>query len=166
MAVKGKGYGHGKGGNSNARPGSYTRTTAIGTAAYNTPALARFPPPEFLTKTQSNIWVAALADISLEFFRARHIPMMIQYVRAVEHMMKASDEFEEDPEDQIARIKWERMFKLAAKLERHLSLHTENLISMVVRSRSELRVQHETKRNADSGDEANASRTGLIYAGY
>ena len=148
------------------RKGSLMRTSQSGVAAYTSPAITRFPPPDFLTRTQQNLWIAALSDIPLEFFRARHIPMMIQYVRAVEHMMRFSDEFQADPDDTDALNKWERMFRISSRLERHLSLNTEALISLVVRARAELRVANQQKRSHENSEDERNTRAGLIYVGH
>lgn len=149
------------------RQGTLARASQSGVVGgYIVPAISRFPPPEFLTDTQRNLWIAALSDVPLEFFRTRHIPMMIQYVRAVEHMMRFSDEFEADPEDLDALNKWDRMSKIAARLERHLSFNAEALISMVLRARSEFRVATQQKNLKEAGEDERNARSGLTYVGY
>ena len=153
-------------GRSAPRQGSLLRTSQSGVSGYIAPAISRFPAPDFLTDMQKNLWIAALSDVPLEFFRARHIPFMIQYVRAVEHMMRASDELEADHEDIDALNKWDRMSKIAARLERHLSLNVEALISLVVRARSEHRVANQQKSLKEAGEDEANSRFGLTYVGY
>lgn len=148
------------------RKGAMIRQTMFGNAAYSVPAITRFPPPDFLTQTQTNIWIAALSDVPLEFFRARHISMMVQYVRAVEHMMTFSDEFEADPDDMVALGKWERMIRLASRLENHLALNTRSLIDLVVRSRTELRAAHQSQNAQEAGEDSRNPRVGLVYVGH
>jgi hypothetical protein len=142
------------------------RQSRFGTPAYVTMALERFPPPAFLTPTQVNIWTAALGDFPLEFFRARHLPVMIQYVRAVEHMMKFSDEFESDPEDMIAFNRWTKMMTLVRQLERQLSFSTAHLIDMVIRARSELKLSQQNQRSREAGEQSASPRRGLVYVGH
>jgi len=148
------------------RKGTMIRQTRFGAAGYNLPALERFPPPEMLTDTQRNLWIAALGDIPLEFFRARHIPIMIQYVRAVELMMIASDQLQEDNENPIAFVRWEKMLRVVTRLETHLSMNTNALIDMVIRARAELRVAQQQKIANEAAESTNAPRSGLIYVGH
>jgi hypothetical protein len=142
------------------------RQSRFGVAGYNLPALERFPPPEFLTDTQRNLWIAALGDVPLEFFRARHIPIMIQYVRAVETMMELSDQLAEDSSDPVIFSRWEKMLRITMRVENHLSMNTEALISMVTRARSELRVANQQKSAREAGESAAAPRAGLVYVGH
>lgn len=148
------------------RQGKMIQQTTFGVSSYTVMALERFPPPDFLSQTQRNLWIAALGDTPLEFFRARHIPLMIQYVRAVERMMKYSDEFEEDPDDMIAMNRWNAMIRITTRLERHLSLNTEALMSLVIRARSELRAANQQKNAVESGRSAANKRAGLTYVGH
>lgn len=154
------------------RKGTMIRQTRFGVAGYNIPALERFPPPEFLTDTQRNLWIAALSDVPLEFFRARHIPLMIQYVRAVEMMMTFSDQVQTDNDDPIAFVKWEKMLRVVMRLENHLSMNTESLISMVIRARAEFRVANQAKSAREAGQAGENSdtpinpRAGLVYVGH
>lgn len=148
------------------RKGTMIRQTRFGVAGYNMPALERFPPPEFLSDTQRNLWIAALGDVPLEFFRARHIPIMIQYVRAVELMMTLSDELQEEQDNPIIFSKWEKMLRITMRLENHLSMNTESLISMVIRARAELRVANQAKRAQEAGESVDAPRAGLVYVGH
>lgn len=144
--------------------GTKLRTNSIGTITFSAPALRNFPPPEFLTETQASLWVAALADVHVEFFRARHIPMMIQYVRAVEKMMTFSDDFEADSEDERAMTMWLKMMSVVTKLERVLGLDAKSLIEMVVRSRTQLKDSQTARRVLDAEDTEEANkREGLIY---
>jgi hypothetical protein len=142
------------------------RQSRFGTTAYSIPALDRFPPPDFLTEMQSNLWIAALSDFPLEFFRARHIPTMIQYVRATERAMFYNDQYEADPEDVEALNMFERMSRLAARLERQLCLNTGHLVSMVVRARSEMKLANQTKNAKEAGEGFTAKRLGLVYVGH
>lgn len=148
------------------RQGTMIRQSRFGATAYDVPALTRFPPPDFLTPTQRNLWIAALSDVPLEFFRARHIPVMIQYVRAVERMMHFSDLFEEDPEDAISFARWDKMLRICYRLENHLSLSTGALISLVVRSRTENKLAHQQKTMKESADNPADKRRGLTYVGH
>lgn len=146
--------------------GTIIKQTRRGVASYDIPAITRYPPPSFLTDTQTNLWIACLSDVPLEFFRARHIPMMIQYVRAVEQMMRYSDLFEEDPDDIVSLNMWERFSRLVIRLEKHLSLHTDKLITMVTQARSEMRMAHQMNRAKEAGRDAANIRAGLIYDGH
>lgn len=146
--------------------GTMIRQSRFGTSAYSIPALDRFPPPEFLTEMQTNLWIAALSDFPLEFFRARHIPTMIQYVRATERAMFYSDQYEADPEDIEALNMMERMSRLSARLERQLSLTTGHLVSMVTRARSEMKVANQQKAIGESSAGFTAKRLGLVYVGH
>lgn len=148
------------------RKGTMIRQSRAGNAAFSVMALEKFPPPHFLTDTQRNVWIAALGDHPLDFFRARHIPMMIQYVRAVELMMTASDEVQDDPSDSLAMLRWERMMRITTKLESTLSLSTGRLVDMVVRARSEQRAAFQGKRAKDAGESASNARAGLTYVGH
>jgi hypothetical protein len=142
------------------------RQSSFGNTALMTAALERFPPPEFLTDMQRNLWIAALSDVPLEFFRARHIPMMIQYVRAVEHMMRFSDIFEKDPDDTRAMMNWDRMSRIVTRYENQLSLGTSHIIQMVLRARAEVRVANQAKRQDEVGESSRDMRTGLTYVGH
>jgi hypothetical protein len=148
------------------RQGTMIRQSRFGATSYDTVALTRFPPPDFLTPTQRNLWIAALGDVPLEFFRARHIPVMIQYVRAVERMMFYSDRFEEDPEDAISLSRWDKMLKICYRLENHLSLNTGALISLVVRARTELKLANQQKNAREAGEDESNKRRGLTYVGH
>lgn len=148
------------------RKGTMLRQSAFGMAAYTTKAIERFPPPEFLSDMQKNLWIAALGDVPLEFFRARHIPIMIQYVRAVEIMMKFSDAYEADHEDDIAFARWTRMMTVVSRLERHMSLNTEALISMVIRARTELKLAHQAQKRDEASEDSSSLRRGLTYVGH
>lgn len=146
------------------RKGTLIRTTAhSGVAAFSVPALDRFPPPDFLDEMQRNLWVASLSDMPLEFFRARHIPMMIQYVRAVALMMHYSDAVDSDPDDAISVNAWERMIRIASRLETHLSLNTGRLIDTISRARSEFRVAQQSKTAKEAGQTSRQTRVGLVY---
>jgi hypothetical protein len=145
------------------RKGSLIRTSQSGIAAFSVAALDRFPPPDFLNDMQRNLWVASLSDIPLEFFRARHIPMMIQYVRAVALMMHYSDAVAEDPDDAIAVNAWERMIRISSRLELHLSLNTGRLIDTISRARSEFRAAQQGKTAKEAGEVGRNSRSGLVY---
>jgi len=146
--------------------GTMIRQTRFGVAAFNVPAIERFPPPEFLTNTQRNIWVAVLNDVPQEFFRARHLPMMIQYVRLVERMMKYSDQFEADMDDKEALSMFERTMKVVMRLETHLALNTGRLIDLVVRARTELKTAHQGKTAREAGESKANARSGLTYVGH
>lgn len=146
--------------------GTMIRQSRTGTPAYLTMALERFPAPVFLTPTQVNIWNAALGDFPVEFFRARHLPIMIQYVRAVERMMHYSDQFEEDPEDTIAQSRWIKMIAVVARLENQLSLNTKTLIAMVLQARTEMKLANQQKAAHEAGQDEAAPRRGLVYDGY
>lgn len=148
------------------RKGSLLRTSQSGVAAFQVPASERFPPPDFLSETQINIWNAALDDIPLEFFRARHIPMMIQYVRAVEKLMVFSDEFEADGDDTTAMNRWDRMIRIVSRLEKHLGLDTHTLHDRVMRARAEFRAAHQGKNAHESTVNERGVRTGLVYVGH
>lgn len=148
------------------RRGTMIRQSRSGAAAFEVMAIDKFPPPHFLTETQRNVWIAALADQPMDFFRARHIPLMIQYVRAVELMMNTSDEVQEDPTDSITFLRWERSMRIVMKLEGFLSLSTGRLIDLVVRARSEQRAAMQKKRAIDAGDKSSSSRAGLTYVGH
>jgi hypothetical protein len=148
------------------RKGTLQRQSQSGVAAYDIPALTRYPPPDFLTRTQTNLWIAVLGDMPLEFFRARHIPMMIQYVRAVERMMVISDEAESDPEDPDLLSRWERLFRLVSRMERHMGLDVPSLVSLITRARSEIRVAHQKKATIEAGQEERSHRAGLTYVGH
>jgi hypothetical protein len=148
------------------RQGTMIRQSRFGTSAFDVPALSRFPPPDFLTPVQRNLWIAALADVPLEFFRARHIPIMIQYVRAVERMMALSDLYEEDPEDAISFARWDKMIRICSRLENHLSLSTGALISLVVRSRTENKLAHQNKTAQEAAEAPTNKRKGLTYVGH
>lgn len=150
-------------GKQSPRKGSLIRTSQSGIAAFQTPALDRFPPPEFLNEMQRNLWIASLSDTPLEFFRARHIPMMIQYVRAVSLMMIYSDAVESDPDDAISVTAWNRMINISSKLENHLSLNTGRLIDTVVRARSEFRAAQQGKTGREAAAAPGATRKGLVY---
>jgi hypothetical protein len=130
------------------------------------PALDRFPAPDYLTDMQKNLWIAALSDFPLEFFRSRHIPTMILYVRTVEKMMSFSDQYEADPEDIEALNMMERMSRLASRLERQLSLTTGHLVSMVVRARTEMKLANQGKKANEAGEGFTAKRLGLVYVGH
>lgn len=146
--------------------GTMIKQSSRGVAAFDVAAIDRYPPPSFLTPTQTNLWVASLSDVPLEFFRARHIPIMIQYVRAVEKMMLFSDQFEADPDNVVALSMWERMIRMTTKLERQLSFHTEALISVVTRARGEMRLANQMKKAKEAGTTKSSTRTGLIYVGH
>lgn len=148
------------------RQGTMIRQSRFGATAYDVAALTRFPPPDFLTPTQRNLWIAALSDVSLEFFRARHIPVMIQYVRAVERMMVYSDQFEADPEDAVSLARWDKMLRICYRLENHLSLSTGALISLVVRSRTENKLANQQKKMQDAAEDPANKRRGLTYVGH
>lgn len=150
-------------GNKAPRKGSLIRTSQSGVAAFSVPALDRFPPPEFLNEMQQNLWIASLSDTPLEFFRARHIPMMIQYVRAVSLMMIYSDAVTADPDDAISVAAWDRMMKMATRLESHLGLNVGRLIDTVVRARAEFRAGHQGKMSQEAGAAPGAARKGLVY---
>lgn len=145
------------------RKGSLIRTSQSGIAAFQIPALERFPPPDFLNEMQKNLWIASLSDVPLEFFRARHIPMMIQYVRAVALMMIYSDAVMADPDDAISVSAWNRMVNISTKLEVHLSLNTSRLIDTVVRARSEFRAAQQGKTGQEAAVSSGAARKGLVY---
>lgn len=152
------------------RKGTMLRQIKSGNFAYNIPALSRFPPPEFLTDMQKNIWIATLGDIQLEFFRARHIPLMIQYVRATEHMMLASDEFTADRNDPTAFRLWEKSILHYRSIERALGFDVPRLIDEVIRARASHRVMFEDKNRLDaSSDDVSGAadkRSGLMYVGH
>lgn len=150
------------------RQGTMIRQTRFGAAAYDIPAVQKFPAPEFLTTMQKSIWTAALSDISSEFFRARHIPIMIQYVRTLARMMDYSDELENDPEDNLLRSKWLSEMNLAMKLEKHLSFGSGDLIMLVVRARTEMKLAHQQKNAREAADDDNPQyqRQGLTYVGH
>jgi hypothetical protein len=150
-------------GKKSPRKGTLIRTSQSGVAAFQIPALDRFPPPEFLNEMQKNLWVASLSDTPLEFFRARHIPMMIQYVRAVSLMMIYSDAAEADPDDAISIAAWDRMMRISIRLENQLSLNTGRLIDTVVRARSEFRAAQQGKVANEAGASASSGRKGLVY---
>ena len=143
--------------------GTKLRTNSIGVAVFSAPALRNFPPPEFLTDTQKSLWIAALADVQVEFFRARHIPMMIQYVRAVEKMMTFSDRFEEDIEDEHAMKMWVSFTHIVSKLERILALDARTLMEAVVRSRTALKDSFNERRTLDVESDERDKRKGLVY---
>lgn len=145
------------------RKGSLIRTSQSGVAAFEVAALERFPPPDFLNEMQKNLWIASLSDIPLEFFRARHIPMMIQYVRSVALMMIYSDAVTADPDDAISVAAWDRMVRISTRLENHLSLNTGRLIDTVVRARSEFRAMQQGKTGREAAASPGASRKGLVY---
>jgi hypothetical protein len=142
------------------------RQSTRGIAALDVPAITSFPPPSFLTSTQTNLWIACLSDVPLEFFRARHIPVLIQYVRAVEKMMHYSDLYEADPDDIVSLNMWDRLMRIATRLERQLSFHTTSLISRTTRATGEARVAAQTKRAKEAGKSGANARAGLIYVGY
>lgn len=152
-------------GKKSPRKGTLLRTSQSGVAAFQIPALDRFPPPDFLNEMQKNLWVASLSDTPLEFFRARHIPMMIQYVRAVSLMMIYSDAVEADPDDAVSIAAWDRMMRISTRLENHLSLNTGRLIDTVVRARSEFRAAQQGKVANEAGTAASSGRKGLVYVG-
>jgi hypothetical protein len=58
------------------------------------------------------------------------------------------------------------MFRISSRLERHLSLNTEALISLVVRARAELRVANQQKRSHENSEDERNTRAGLIYVGH
>jgi hypothetical protein len=116
-----------------------------------------------MTRTQKNVWIAALSDMPLEFFRARHIPTMIQYCRAVERMMHFSDQWEKDIEDDIARTTWIRMMQVVRSLENQLSMGTNTLILLGVKARSEHRVANQSRNAAEAGEDDRNTRAGLTY---
>jgi hypothetical protein len=152
-------------GKKSPRKGTLIRTSQSGVAAFQIPALDRFPPPEFLNEMQKNLWVASLSDTPLEFFRALHIPMMIQYVRAVSLIMIYSDAAEADPDDAISIAAWDRMMRISIRLENQLSLNTGRLIDTVVRARSEFRAAQQGKVASEAGVAASSGRKGLVYVG-
>lgn len=139
------------------------RTSQSGVAAFQVPALERFPPPEFLNEMQKNLWIASLSDVPLEFFRARHIPMMIQYVRAVALMMIYSDAVTADPDDSISAEAWKRMINISTKLETHLCLDSGKLMNMVLRARSEFRAAQQGKTGMEASVSSGSARKGLVY---
>jgi hypothetical protein len=150
------------------RQGTMIRQSRFGAANYMTPALERFPPPDFLTEMQQNLWIACLSDVPLDFFRSRHIPIMIQYVRCIERMMKYSDEVEADPDDAIAYTKWNGALNLSLRLEKHLSFGTGDLMMLVVRARTEMKLSNQ-QRNRDEASEGESPaqmRAGLTYVGH
>lgn len=146
--------------------GSRLRTNSIGTPTFSAPAIRSFPPPEFLTDMQINLWTAALSDVPVEFFRARHIPMMIQYVRAVEGMMKFSDRVEADEEDDHAFKRWNQYMNVVSRLERTLAMDAKMLITRTLHGRKALKDADTAKRTIDSAgnDAEDNSREDLFYA--
>lgn len=146
--------------------GSMIRVTKGGVAAFHHSALSRFPPPDFLNHTQQSLWTAALSDVPLEFFRARHIPMMIQYVRAVDRMMEYSDQMIADPDDNIAFKRWEKYTGITIRLERFLGLDVKSLVEIYMRARAETRKGYLDRRDADAGDDDADLREGLVYVGH
>jgi hypothetical protein len=152
-------------GNAAPNRGTVIKQSKSGSISYNVPALSSFPAPDFLTPMQTNIWVAALSDISLDFFRARHIPLMIMYVRALERTMNLSDMMEIDPDDSITQARFERSQRILFRMEKHLSLDTVTLISMKLRARAEQRVTDQQKQGKEAGASGAAPRAGLTYAG-
>lgn len=145
------------------RRGTLLKASPSGVVSHTVPAITRFPPPDFMTRTQKNVWIAALSDMPLEFFRARHIPTMIQYCRAVERMMHFSDQWEKDIEDDIARTTWIRMMQVVRSLENQLSMGTNTLILLGVKARSEHRVANQSRNAAEAGEDDRNTRAGLTY---
>jgi hypothetical protein len=148
------------------RKGSLLRTSNSGIMGYQTPAINRYPPPEFLTQTQANVWTAVLEDTPLEFFRARHIPILVQYVRMCERLMTLSDEVEADPDDTTAYNRWERVLRILFRLEKHLKIDIGSLQDLLIRARAEFRVANQTKSINEAGQEDRSKRTGLVYVGH
>jgi hypothetical protein len=146
--------------------GSMIRQSRYGAANYMVPALERFPPPETLTDMQRNLWIACLSDVPLDFFRPRHIPIMIQYVRCIERMMILSDQVEADPDDAIAYTKWNGALNLSMRLEKHLSFGTADLMMLVVRARTELKLANQQRNNDEAADSPAQMRAGLTYVGH
>lgn len=147
----------------NKAQGTFRQATSAGGGPFQSSALDTFPPPEFLTPAQTNVWVACLADMPLEFFRARHLPMMIQYVRNVERMMKLSDEYEDDPDNHEAFAAWVKIFNVTKTMENHLCLNISRLMDIASRGRAEHRLALHSQAMEESSRNERAPRAGLVY---
>lgn len=145
------------------RQGTMLRQNSGGKVVNTVKAIERFAPPEFLTNVQRSLWIAALSDVELEFFRARHIPLLIQYVRAIELMMDASKEVMMFPENKKKVTMWMRYISIVTRLERFMSFDTTSLIAMHTRARAERRLGVEQDNLDDMADREDNGRRGLTY---
>jgi len=78
-------------------------------------------------------------------------------------MMIYSDAVTADPDDAISVAAWDRMMKMATRLESHLGLNVGRLIDTVVRARAEFRAGHQGKTGQEAGAANGAARKGLVY---
>lgn len=140
------------------------RTSTSGTPILVIPALSRFPPPPFLTPIQANLWIAALSEVPLDVFRSRHLPMMILYVRSVEHMMRVSDDHQKDPDDDELFRKLKARQAFVASIEHNLSFDTRMLFTTIFRANSHMRLANDEKRMKDVADLDDYQRQELMYA--
>lgn len=145
------------------RQGTMLRLNRDSKVAHTVKAIEKFEPPGFLSNVQRSLWIAALSDTDLEFFRARHIPLMVQYVRAIELMMEASQEVMLFPDSKKKISTWLRYIGIVARLERFLSLDTTSLIARHTRARAERRLATEAENLDEMADGENNARRGLTY---